>query len=66
MVIALAALIFVSAPLLANGWRTPVVVASPSHVKPQYGGDFRVSVPVDAGTLDPRLAQDTTAQGSIA
>lgn len=62
MVIALAALIFVSAPLLANGWRTPVVVASPSHVKPQYGGDFRVSVPVDAGTLDPRLAQDTTAQ----
>src|SRR5947209_19443653 len=61
-VIPLAALLFVGSPLLTGGWRTPVVSASPSHAKPQYGGNFRLSVPVDASTLDPRLAQDTTAQ----
>ncbi len=29
--------------------------------KPVYGGTFRVALPVDAGTLDPRLSQDTSA-----
>lgn len=28
---------------------------------PTYGGTLNVGIPVDAGTLDPRLAQDTSA-----
>ncbi len=34
---------------------------SSTSLKPVYGGTFSVGIPVDAGTLDPRLAQDTSA-----
>lgn len=32
-----------------------------SSTTPVYGGTLRLAIPVDAGTLDPRLAQDTSA-----
>jgi peptide/nickel transport system substrate-binding protein len=52
-------LVFMVVPSFAPVARTSAAGAgSPT---PVYGGTLRVSLPVDAGTLDPRLSQDTSA-----
>jgi peptide/nickel transport system substrate-binding protein len=53
-------LVFVLMPSITKVGRTSAASARAS-AKPVYGGTLRVSLPVDAGTLDPRLSQDTSA-----
>ena len=46
-------------PTSAAGADSPAIHRA--GTTPVYGGTLRVSLPVDAGTLDPRLSQDTSA-----
>src|SRR2546423_15714879 len=43
------------------GGAGPAAAHAGSARGPVRGGTLRVALPVDAGTLDPRLAQDTSA-----
>lgn len=59
---AILATVFVCVPVISRVSDATAASTQSSHAKPVYGGNFGVSVPVDASTLDPRLAQDTTAE----
>ena len=48
--------------MLAGCGTTAAQQNASASQKPVYGGTFSIGIPVDAGTLDPRLAQDTSAQ----